>query len=220
MNTINIVIADHEQLFRSGIRVLLNRESNFNVIYEAESGKKLVDALQHSESLPDIILLDLKMPETNGVKTIEAIHKALPNAKIIVLTSVLSAPVAANMLAAGISSYLLKNTSTKTLIQTINETYKKALYCHKKEVHTKHIVSKLATGVLNKNKINPTQLSRREIDVLALICAQHTTSEVADKLFISKRTVEGHRNNLLLKTQSRNIAGLVLYGIEKSLIKI
>ena len=78
--------------------------------------------------------------------------------------------------------------------------------------------SKFSPG--NKNKINTTQLSRREIDVLALICAQHTTSEVADKLFISKRTVEGHRNNLLLKTQSRNIAGLVLYGIEKSLIKI
>ena len=220
MNTINIVIADHEQLFRSGIRVLLNKESNFNVIYEAENGKNLVDALQHSESLPDIILLDLKMQETNGVKTIEAIHKALPNVKIIVLTSALSAPVAANMLAAGISSYLLKNTSTKTLIHTINETYQKELCFDKKEVHTKHIVSKLATGVLKKNKINPTQLSRREIDVLALICAQHTTSEVADKLFISKRTVEGHRNNLLLKTQSRNIAGLVLYGIEKSLIKI
>ena len=213
MNTINIVIADHEQLFRSGIRVLLNRESNFNVIYEAENEEKLVDALQHSESLPDIILLDLKMPKTNGIKTIEAIHKALPNAKIIVLTSELSASVAAKMLAAGISSYLLKNTSTKTLIHTINETYKKKL-------HTKHNVSKLATGVLNKNKTNPIQLSRREIDVLALICAQHTTSEVADKLFISPRTVEGHRNNLLLKTQSRNIVGLVLYGIEKRLIKI
>ena len=99
------------------------------------------------------------------------------------------------------------------MIHTINETYKKKL-------HTKHNVSKLATGVLNKNKTNPIQLSRREIDVLALICAQHTTSEVADKLFISPRTVEGHRNNLLLKTQSRNIVGLVLYGIEKRLIKI
>ena len=212
MSIINIVIADHEQLFRSGIRMLLNRESNFNVIYEAENGKKLIDVAQQSESLPDIILLDLKILEIEGIKTIEAIHKIHPNAKIIVLTSTLSVSVAASVLGAGISSYLLKNTSPKTLIHTINEAYKK--------VQTNHVGHKPAKGALRKNKITHTQLSKREIDVLALICAQHTTSEVADKLFISPRTVDGHRNNLLLKTQSRNIAGLVLYGIEKSLITI
>lgn len=220
MSIINIVIADHEQLFRSGIRMLLNRESNFNIIYEAENGKKLIDVARQSESLPDIILLDLKIAEIEGIKTIEAIHKIHPNAKIIVLTSTLSASVATSILGAGISSYLLKNTSPKTLIHTINETYKKMLCCHKKEVQTTHAGHKPAKGALHKNKITHTQLSKREIDVLALICAQHTTSEVADKLFISPRTVEGHRNNLLLKTQSRNIAGLVLYGIEKSLIII
>jgi DNA-binding NarL/FixJ family response regulator len=220
MSIINIVIADHEQLFRSGIRMLLNRESNFNIIYEAENGKKLIDVAQQSESLPDIILLDLKIPEIEGIKTIEAIHKIHPNAKIIVLTSTLSASITTKTLGAGICSYLLKNTSPKILIYTINESYKKELCLHKKEVQTNRVVNKPTIGALHKNKITQTQLSKREIDVLALICAQHTTSEVADKLFISKRTVEGHRNKLLRKTRSRNIAGLILYGIEKRLITI
>jgi DNA-binding NarL/FixJ family response regulator len=220
MNTITIVIADQERLFRSGIRTLLNKESNFNVISEAENSKKLLDTLLGSKCIPDIILLDLKIVEIEGIKTIKAIQQIRPNTKIIGLTSALGTPVIAKMLQAGISYYLLKNTSPETLIQTINEAYKKSLYHRKKEIQTEHILNKTPKLALNKNKITHTQLSKREIDVLALICAQHTTSEVADKLFISPRTVDGHRNNLLLKTQSRNIAGLVLYGIEKSLIKI
>jgi DNA-binding NarL/FixJ family response regulator len=218
MNTIHIVIAHHERLFRSGIRSLLNKESNFNVISEAENGKKLLAVLQKSKSIPDIILLDLRVHKREGITAIEEIHRTLPNAKIIALTSALSGTVVSNMLGAGISSCLLKNTSPETLIRTINEAYTKSTFCNEKEIQTQSATHKIPKRDLNK--ITHTQLSKREIDVLALICAQHTTSEVADKLFISPRTVDGHRNNLLLKTQSRNIAGLVLYGIEKSLIKI
>lgn len=220
MRKINIVIADDEQLFRSGIRFLLERESNFNIYFEAENGKKLVDFIRTTEELPDIILMDLKMPEMNGVEATKIIHKTQPNIKIIALTSFDSKSFITNMIDVGASSYLLKNTSPKMVVHTINEVHEKGFYYDEKVLTIIHENIVSSSGKRIKSDLDKKLLSKREIDVLELICAQKTTLEIADKLFISPRTVEGHRNNLLLKTQSKNVAGLVIYGIQKKLIEI
>lgn len=124
------------------------------------------------------------------------------------------------MIDVGASSYLLKNTSPKIVIRTINKVHEKGFYYDEKvlSIINENIIS--SSGKRIKNDLEQKLLSKREIDVLELICAQKTTAEIADKLFISPRTVEGHRNNLLLKTKSKNVAGLVIYGIQKKLIEI
>jgi DNA-binding NarL/FixJ family response regulator len=220
MKKINIVIADDEQLFRSGIRFLLEREPNFNISFEAENGKKLVDFIRTTEEFPDIILMDLKMPEMNGVEATKVIHKTHPDIKIIALTSFDGKSFITNMIDVGASSYLLKNTSPKMVVHTINEVYDKGFYYDEKVLTIIHENIISSSGKRIKSDLDKKLLSKREIDVLELICAQKTTAEIADKLFISPRTVEGHRNNLLLKTQSKNVAGLVIYGIQKKLIEI
>ncbi|MDG1226454.1 MAG: response regulator transcription factor [Polaribacter sp.] len=220
MEKINIVIADDEQLFRSGIRFILEREPNFNISFETENGKKLLDFIRTTKEFPDIILMDLNMPEMNGVEATKIIHKTHPNIKIVVLTSYNSRSFITNMIDVGASSYLVKNTSPKMVVHTINEVYKKGFYYDEKvlSIINENIIS--SSGKRIKNDLEQKLLSKREIDVLELICAQKTTAEIADKLFISPRTVEGHRNNLLLKTKSKNVAGLVIYGIQKKLIEI
>lgn len=220
MKKINIIIADDEELFRKGIRFLLEREANLNISYEAENGKKLIEFISTSEEKPDIILMDLKMPEMNGVEATKIIHKAHPNIKIIALTSFDGKSFITNMIDVGASSYLLKNTSPKMVIHTINEVSKKGFYYDEKVLKIIHENIISSSGKRIKSDLDKKLLSKREIDVLELICDQYTTAEIAEKLFISPRTVEGHRNNLLLKTQSKNVAGLVIYGIQKKLIEI
>ena len=220
MEKINIVIADDEQLFRSGIRFILEREPNFNISFEAENGKNLLDFLRTTKEFPDIILMDLNMPEMNGVEATKIIHKTHPNIKVVVLTSYNSKSFITNMIDVGASSYLVKNTSPKMVVHTINEVHKKGFYYDEKvlSIINQNIIS--SSGKRIKSDLDKNLLSKREIDVLELICAQKTTLEIANELFISPRTVEGHRNNLLLKTKSKNIAGLVIYGIQKKLIEI
>ena len=220
MKNINIAIADDEQLFRSGIRFLLERESNFNVVFEAENGQQLIDFVSTTEVFPDIILMDLKMPEVNGIEATKTIHKAHPDIKIIALTSYDGKSFITNMIDVGASSYLLKNTSPKMVIHTVNEVFEKGFYYDEKVLKIIHENIISSSGKRIKSDLDKNLLSKREIDVLELICDQKTTTEIAEKLFISPRTVEGHRNNLLLKTQSKNVAGLVIYGIQKKLIEI
>ncbi|QXP72243.1 response regulator transcription factor [Polaribacter sp. R2A056_3_33] len=220
MNKINIIIADDEELFRKGIRFLLERENNFSITYEAENGKELIDFLSYTEHTPDIILMDLKMPEMNGVEATKKIHKTHPNIKIIALTSFDGKSFITNMIDVGASSYLLKNTSPKMVIHTINEVFNKGFYYDEKVLKIIQENINSSSGKRIKIDLDKKLLSKREIDVLELICDQCTTAEIADKLFISPRTVEGHRNNLLLKTHSKNVAGLVIYGIQKKLIEV
>lgn len=217
---IKIVIADDEQLFRKGMRFLLEKIDEFEVIFEAEDGIELVDLLKSSETVPDIILMDLKMPKLNGVEATKIIHKDYPDIKIIALTSYGGKSFIINMIDVGASSYLLKNTSPKDVVFTIKEVHEKGFFYNEKVMKMIHENLLSSSGKKIRSDLDKKLLSKREIEVLELICAEYTTNEIAEKLFISPRTVDGHRNNLLLKTGSKNVAGLVIYGIQKKLIEL
>jgi len=218
--TIKIAIADDEQLFRKGILFLLEREANFNILFEAENGQELVDTLKTATELPDVILMDLKMPKLNGVETTKFIQKKYPDIKIIALTSYGGKSFITNMIDVGASSYLLKNTTPKVVVHTINQVFEKGFY------YDEQVLKIIDDSLFSSNKkmiksdLDENFISKREKDVLDLICKQYTTNEIAEKLFISPRTVEGHRNNLLLKTQSKNVAGLVIYCIQRKIVTI
>lgn len=208
---------DDEILFRKGISFLLSREKNIDIIFEAADGEELIDFLQNNlKKHPDIIIMDLKMPGINGVEATKIIHAEFPKVKIIALTSYNSKSFIANMIDVGAVSYLIKNATPLELITTINEVALKGFY------YTDDVMKIIQDDVLTSKKtksiFDNNFLTTRERDVLKLICSQKSTIEIAEDLFISPRTVEGHRNNLLLKTESRNIAGLVVYAVQNEIM--
>ncbi|VXB61960.1 DNA-binding response regulator [Flavobacterium sp. 9AF] len=220
MSTIKIILADDELLFRKGILFMLERESNIEIIYEASNGEELVNYLnENQDNLPDIILMDLKMPMLNGVEATKKVHKKFPEIRIIALTSYDTKPFIINMIQEGASSYLVKNASPKEMISTINEVASKGFY------YNDLIMSIIHEGLIfgtkkTKSTFDEEYLTTREKEILELICEQLSTNEIAEKLFISPRTVDGHRNNLLLKTESKNIAGLVVYAIQNKIVTL
>jgi len=212
---IKIALVDDEVLFRKGISFLLQREENIEIVFEASNGEELISILDKNEVKPDIIVMDLKMPVLNGVEATKIIRKAFPEIKIIALTSYDSKSFIANMIQVGAVAYLIKNTTPKDLIRTINEVAQKGFYYNENVLKT--IQETIVSSKNTKGNLETSFLSPREIEILQLICQQKTTSEIAEHLFLSPRTVEGHRNNLLLKTESRNIAGLVVYAIQNEI---
>lgn len=217
---IKIFLADDEELFRKGIYFLLNREKNIEILFEASNGKELIDQLNatDTENLPDIIMMDLKMPEINGVEATKNIRKDFPQIKIIALTSYNTKSFIANMINVGAASYLVKSSSPQDMIKTINEVSNKGFYYSESVMEVIH-QNVLSSGNL-KTVLDDDFLTVREKEVLELICKQHSSSEIADKLCLSARTVDGHRNNLLLKTQSKNVAGLVIFAIQNKIVTL
>ena len=216
---IKLIIADDEELFRKGMTQLVSEHSLINVIGEAANGQLLLNLLRATDLLPDIILLDLKMPEMDGVQATKIIKKEFPDIRIVVLTSHYTKVFIVNMVHIGASAFQRKDSSPASVIDCILEVHNKGYYFDHEimKVLQKSFVSGEA---IRKTQFNDTPLSEREQEILQLICEQMKTSEIAEKLFISTRTVDGHRNNLLLKTESKNIAGLVLYAIDKGIYRI
>lgn len=216
---IKIILADDELLFRKGIAFLLEREKNIEIIFEASDGSEILDYLKKNKVYPDIILMDLKMPNLNGVEATKIIQKDFPEIKIIALTSYDSKSFINNMIQVGASSYLIKNATPTEMIFTINEVAKNGFYYNESVMQ---VINECATQIQKNSKLilEENFLTSREKEVLELICKQFNTQEIADKIFISPRTVEGHRTNLLLKTDCKNIAGLVVYAIQNKIIDI
>ncbi|MBB1192828.1 DNA-binding response regulator [Flavobacterium sp. SOK18b] len=218
-NSIKIIIVDDEILFRKGISFLLDREDDMDIIYEASNGEELLNFLENNpDNHPDIIIMDLKMKGINGVEATRIIHTAYPCIKIIALTSYNTKSFISNMIAVGAVAYLIKNTTPQELLVTIKEVAVRGYY------YTDYIMKVIQEDISSVKKpkclLDSNFLTTREIQVLKLICDQKSSTEIADALFISPRTVEGHRNNLLLKTESRNIAGLVLFAIQNEIMAI
>jgi DNA-binding NarL/FixJ family response regulator len=215
---IKIVVADDEDLFRSGISYLL-MANDFDVIYEASNGKDLTDFLQNASQYPDVVLMDIKMPLLNGVEATKQIATQYPDIKIIALSSYITSTFISNMLQVGAASYIPKNASPEEMITTINKVVEIGYYYN--DFMRQHISQdKLKTVVNAKTIFDDNLLTKREYEILLLICKQKSATEIANLLELSPRTVEGHRNNLLIKTESKNVAGLVVYALRNKLISL
>ena len=161
----------------------------------------------------------MNMPGMNGIELNEILHAQYPSLKVIVLSVHTQERVIAKMINAGASAYLAKNCNKEELITAIQTVYTTGFYINKQTL----IAIQAASAQRNKaikNLNAPFDLTSRELEILELICKECGSAEIAEKLFLSVRTVEGHRNSLLLKTQSRNTAGLVLYAIRHQLFEV
>ncbi|SHG71545.1 response regulator transcription factor [Winogradskyella jejuensis] len=217
-NEIKIAIADDELLFRQGVKAILQNEESIDVLFDAENGQKLIKKLRTAKVKPSIIVTDLKMPELNGVETTKIIRDEFPEVKIIALTSYFSKPFILNMISIGASAYLAKNSSPSLMVSTIKEVHEKG-FCYDDTVQ-QYIAEDAESNKSIKSELDADYFTDRELQVLELICRQLKTKDIGERLGISARTVETHRSNLLLKTESNNIAGLVIYALKNKLVDL
>jgi DNA-binding NarL/FixJ family response regulator len=218
MKTINVAIADDQILFRKGMVSIVNTFDNVQISIEAGSGKELLEAFDEAEIKPDVILLDLSMPELNGVETTKVLHQKYPFIKIIILSVYSEDRFVTHLMELGVNGYLFKNVEPVEVEKAIWAVVEKDFYFNEAFLAAmKNRMIGKKPRLLIQDDI-PSTLTQRELDVLDLICKQMTTQEIADKLFISVRTVDGHRNNLLEKTGMRNTAGLVVFAIKHNLL--
>ncbi|KEZ93531.1 response regulator [Nonlabens ulvanivorans] len=215
---INIALADDESLFLDTLSFMLQRIPDFNVVFTATNGQDLVNQLSTQSPLPDVVVTDLKMPELNGVEATKKIKELFPELSVIALSSYNTDVFISNMLGVGAASYLVKNTTPAQVELTIREVAAKGFYYDKNVLRI--LQDNSQDGNYKRSTLDHNLLTPRELDVLQLICEQFTTAEIGEQLCVSKRTVDGHRNNLLVKTKMRNVAGLVAYAIQNAIITV
>lgn len=210
---IKILLVDDHRMVRSGLRALLERNINYEVTAEAANGKEALLILEENDF--DIILTDISMPVVNGIEFTKELIKAKPNLKVIALTMMDESRYIKQMLQAGASGYLLKNCSFDEINDAINKVLAGESYYTPKITNT--VMDHLIGKKKKDKKTNRYPLSEREKEVLHLIVKEYNNHEIAEQLCISPRTVEVHKRNLMDKTNSKSIAGLVLYAINNQL---
>ncbi len=210
---IELLIADDHQIFLDGLKSLLNGEEGISVIGEARNGRQVLTLLKTMS--PHIILMDINMPEMNGLEATQQVVKEHPGVKIIMLTMHERADYITQMIEAGASGYLLKNSSRSDLMNGIRTVADGKTY-YSQEV-TQAVMDSLRKEAKQKSRQEAASLTPREIQVLRLIAKENTTSEIAEALFISPHTVESHRKNLLSKLGKKNTAGLAAEAVRLGL---
>ncbi|MBO3698068.1 response regulator transcription factor [Roseivirga sp. E12] len=214
---IQVAICDDHQLFREGIRFLLDQMTDVDLLYEAANGEELMKKLE--EEQPNVLLLDLEMPDLDGVETLKRIRPLYPDLGVIILTTYSDTKMVAYLMELGANSYLLKDCDAETLQRGIQSVYHEGYY-FTREV-SKAMLGGLKGNARKKPELkNNVKISERELEVLELICQEYTTREIAEKLFISHRTAEGHRKNLIEKLGVKNTAGLIVKAIKEGVIEI
>jgi len=208
---IKIAVVDDHDLFREGLILVLNQINGFDVIFDSADGKEFIEFLKHKR--PDVILMDINMPIIDGVETTTQALKLYPELKIIALTLFSDTLHYSQMINAGAKGFVLKKAKKFELQQAITEVFNGGNY------FSQDILKQLAFNSINLTD-NLNKLTNREIDVLSLVCNGKTSQEIADKLFISLKTVETHRTNIFSKTNVRNAAELIIWAVKNNYFTI
>ena len=213
MGKIKIILTDDHQLFRNGLRILLDVFPEFEVVGEASNGEEFLQLIKNCEA--DVVLMDINMPVMDGVEATRRGLKLCPSLNVIALSMYGEEEYYYKMVDAGAKGFLLKDSDISEVKEAIITINKGGSY----------FSQELLYYVIQKIKIRETEskmanLSKREKEILFKICEGNSNQEIAESLFISKRTVDKHRANLLSKTNSKNTASLILFAIKNKLIEI
>jgi DNA-binding NarL/FixJ family response regulator len=213
MEKITLMIVDDHKLFRDGLKLLLKSQPYVREIHEASNGQEFLDSL--SSSMPDIVMMDIAMPVLNGVDATRAALQAYPDMKIIALSMYAEEEYYSDMIAAGAKAFLLKNSDIEEVHSAVTSVLEGKSY------FSQEIMYNLVKNINQVKKlVSMPDLTERELEILFYICKGLSNQEIGDKLFISKRTVDKHRSNILEKTGNNNTASLVMYAIKNSLVKV
>jgi DNA-binding NarL/FixJ family response regulator len=208
-----IALVDDERLFLEGLALLLSNNKQLSIVFNTNDGKACLESLasMSEDNFPEVILMDIQMKPMDGFELVKRIKTEYPDLHIIILSSHYKSAIFGHMIKLGISAFLPKNAKLDLLVEAIDTVHRTGVFFTKKDHEM------LAAFIKNKSSKryfdSSERLSEREVDVLKLICSEHTNQTIAEELFISKRTVEGHRQRIMDKIGTKNTAGLVIYAI-------
>lgn len=219
MESIRIILADDHQLVRSGIANLLLSEPGFEIAGEASDGAELLELLERQPA--DVAVLDIAMPGMSGIELTRRITVKYPSTRVLILSMYNSEEFIFNAINAGAKGYLPKNTSRKELIEAI------LVVRNGEEYYAESISNVILKSYIKKAKSGPDDpggkealLSKRELEVLRLFAEGHSNQEIADKLFISIRTVESHKNHIMQRLELKSSVDLVKFAIRNNMVNL
>jgi DNA-binding NarL/FixJ family response regulator len=213
--TIRLVIADDHEIFRDGLALMLSKQDAVVLAGQAADGEELLQLV--GEVRPDIVLTDIKMPRLDGIAATRILLERYPGLKIIALSMYEEDDLIVEMLEAGAKGYLLKNADKKEIMEAVlTVSGGNIFYCKHTTAHLASLIVKSKFDA--RKKAYESVFTDREKDIIRLICRQHTAQEIGDRLYLSKRTVEGYRTRILEKMDVKNTAGVVIFALKHHLI--
>jgi len=218
MSKTRVLLVDDHTIVTQGVRSLLETQEDIEVIGEATDGKQAIEKAK--QMIPDLIVIDIMMPNLNGIEALREIKKLSPKIKVLILTMYDNEDFIYQTLQAGASGYLLKESAVSYLPPAISAIMKGDTFLSPSisNVLVKDFVAHGETK--DSNHLNSTLLTKREREILQLLAEGNTNKEIAHKLKLSVRTVDSHRSSIMGKLHIRDITGLVKYAIKKNLINI
>src|SRR5687767_15816597 len=215
VDQIKVAIADDHKIFRDGIKMALRDKEYLKILWEAEDGRDLMHKLKIK--MPDVVLMDIRMPEVDGINAISLIRKEFEALKIIVLTMYDDQEMITKMMEMGANAYLTKTSDPEEIYQAILSCMNDDFYFN--DLVNKAVLSKLQTKrQVRQFYPNPVKFSEKEVRILKLLAEDKTTEEISKEVFLSPRTIETIRQNMKSKVGARTIAGLIMYGMRNKLI--
>src|SRR3954447_2566814 len=212
---IHLAIVDDHRIFRDGMRMAMKDRDSIYIDWEAENGKEMIEKLKLKK--PDVLIMDIKMPETDGIKALQLIRKEYDDVKIIILSMYDDKETISKMMEYGANAYLTKTTDA-------DEIYTAITSCVKDGIYINDLVNAAVLLKLQRNKSlkrfypNKVKFNENEMKIMKLISQDKTTEEISQEIFLSPRTVESIRQNMKTKVGAKTIAGLLMYAIRNKLI--
>ena len=208
-NPLRVILADDHEIVRAGIRRLLSVNRSIKIIDEASNGQDLLDIVEYHN--PDVVISDILMPKLSGIEALKKIREKGLNCQVIMLTAYEDSFHLDNALSAGADGYLSKDIKSKELVDAVFKVI------HGERVFSKSVLRLLKRKSVSSSELDPEPIviTKREQEILDLVATGKTSQEIADALFISVRTVESHRYNLMQKLDVNNVAELIRYAISK-----
>lgn len=213
---LRVAVTDDHTLFRKSLSFLINSFKNMEVVLEASNGQELLEKLKHQAI--DILLLDLQMPKMDGFETYQRLNTEYPDIKVLVLTSLNEVEIIRKIMELGVHGYFTKNTDPNELERAILKLNEDGFYFEKRLANIiKDIIDKPS---LNVSVEQPVAFTERETEILRLTLKEYSGIEIADTLYISPKTVEKHKRNLMEKTQSKNFIGVIMYAFSYNILSL
>ena len=211
----NLIIADDHKMFLDGLLSILKSEEDYNILFTSKNGENIIKYIENNPNdIVNLVITDISMPKMDGVTLNKKIKEKHPKIKTLVVSMLSDVSKIEDLIEHDVDGYVPKNAEKNELLKAIKT------IVNGKKYFSKEIMDFYTESTFTKKKEVQIYLTEREVDVIKLIAQEHTTQEIADKLFLSKHTIESYRKNLISKLNVRNLAGLTKYALKKGYIEI